>query len=136
MILTHESDRRNRTSTHPSHSDPRLRGRAYGVPFEAVWTSALRLAEGGLKGWTLIRSDDGPGVIQAEVQPRLWGPTGDVLVRVGLDAEGQTRVDLSSSSRGRLSDFGASRRRAAAFLRAMDKAVFAGVGAVATPAGR
>ncbi|HSG47520.1 MAG TPA: DUF1499 domain-containing protein [Longimicrobiales bacterium] len=121
-----QGDRRNRTSTHPAHPDPLLRGRTYAIPFDTVWTAALRLAGGGLPRWNVIRADDGPGVIQAEVRPRLWGENGDALVRVGLDADAQTRVDLVSSSRGNRNDLGASRRRAIRFFKALDRALAAG----------
>jgi len=118
-----QGDRKNRTSTHPSHPDRLLRGRTYAIPFDTVWTAALHLADGGLARWTVIRADDGPGIIQAEVRPRFWGENGDALIRVGLDPDAQTRVDVVSSSRGSRSDLGTSRRRAIRFFRALDRAL-------------
>lgn len=128
-----QGDRKNRTSTHPAHSDRLLRGRTYAIPFDAVWTAALHLADGGLARWKVLRADDGAGIIQAEVRPRFWGENGDALIRVGLDADAQTRVDLVSSSRGRKSDLGTSRRRAIRFFRALDRALFASRGRTLRP---
>lgn len=123
MTLLHQADRRNRASTHPEHRDPLLRGRTYAIPFDAVWTAALQLAGGRLSRWSVVRADDGPGVIQAEARPLLWGEPGDILVRVRLDSDAQTRVDLISSSRGNRTDLGASRRRAIRFFAALDRAL-------------
>lgn len=131
MTVVQPGDGRNRTSTHPAHPDAELRGSTYAIPFDAVWTTALSLAGGGLSRWNVVRADDGPGVIQAEVRPRLWGEPVDILVRVGLDADAQTRVDLVASSRGHRSDMGASRRQVIRFLRALDRALAALGGRVA-----
>lgn len=117
--------RENRTSTHPGHGDPDLRGRTYAIPFDRVWTTAVELAGGKLSRWFIVRDDDGPGVIQAEVRPRLWGENADVLIRIGLDEDAQTRVDLVSSSRGQRRDWGASRRRVIRFFKALDRALSA-----------
>jgi hypothetical protein len=71
----------------------------------------------------VVRADDVPGVIQAEVAPLLWGWTGDALVRIGLDAQAQTRVEMVCSSRGARNDLGTSRRRTIRFFRALDEAL-------------
>lgn len=116
-----QGHRKNRASTHESHEDPALRGRTYAIPFDTVWNTALDLAEGGISRWVVVRYDDGAGVIRAEVRPLLWGENADVLIRIGLDRNAQTRVDAVSSSRGEKSDWGASRRRLDRFFRAMDR---------------
>jgi len=122
-------DARYRIATGPEQADPDLKGRTYPIPFDRVWTAAVRLASGGLGRWKVIRADDVTGVIQAEVAPRLWEGTGDVLVRIGLDVDGQTRVDLVSSSRGDRPDLGTTRRRALRFFRDLDGALGAVAGA-------
>ncbi|MDT8340044.1 MAG: hypothetical protein RQ751_00910 [Longimicrobiales bacterium] len=116
-----QGDRDARVSTHPSHEDDELRGRTYAVPFDAVWTAALRLAGGGLARWRVTRAEDVPGVIQAEVRPLLRGGATDVLIRIGLDRDGQTRVDLVASSRARRGGRRGSRRLTRRFLRALDR---------------
>ena len=117
--------RKNRASTHVTHGDPELRGRTYAIPFDTVWTAVLQLAGGGLSRWLLTREDDGPGIVQAEVRPRLWGENDDVLIRVKLDRNAQTRVDVTASSRGQRGDWGRSRRRVLRFCRALDGALSA-----------
>lgn len=131
-----DHDARHRIATGPEQTDPDLKGRTYPIPFDRVWNAAARLASGGLARWRVIRADDVTGVIQAEVAPRLWEGTGDVLVRIGLDVDGQTRVDLVSSSRGDRPDLGSTRRRVLRFLRDLDHALGAVGGAVhAAPRG-
>lgn len=116
-----------RVATCPDHDDPDLRGRTYPIPFDTVWSAALALAGGGIPGWSVVRADDVPGMIQGEVSPRLVGWMGDVLVHVGLDHHAQTRVDLICSSRGARRDLGTSRRRVVRFFRELDRALNAPV---------
>jgi hypothetical protein len=112
---------RARARTERRALDPELRGRTYAIPFDAVWEAALALARGGLPGWVLDEADDQVGVIRARATSRLLRQVADVRVRVGLDENAQTRVDLDSESRTRGPDLGGHRRRIAGFLRALDR---------------
>jgi hypothetical protein len=109
--------------TSPKAEDPRLKGRTYAVPFERVWQAALRLADGGLRGWVLVSADDQAGVINAEAANVLLRRTDDVEVRVQLDADAQTRVDARSTSRVEKADLGANARRLVKFFESLDRAV-------------
>jgi hypothetical protein len=111
----------NQAATDAAHVHPDLRGRTYAIPFEQVWQGALGVAGGGLSRWSLIRSDDVTGHILAEIGPALLRPAADVLIKVTLDSNAQTRVDLSTSSRTERWDLGASHRRVVAFFRALDR---------------
>jgi hypothetical protein len=111
----------NQAATDAAHVDPALRGRTYAIPFEQVWQGALGVAGGGLGRWSLIRSDDVTGHILAEIGPAFLRPAADVLIKVTLDGNGQTRVDMSTSSRTERWDLGASHRRVVAFYRALDR---------------
>lgn len=115
--------RKNRASTHAGHSDPALRGRTYAIPFDGVWNAAVELTSGGLRRWSLLDADDGPGTLQAEAGPFLFGRPSEVLIRVSLDRNGQTRVDAVASTGGPRWDWGACRRRAIHFFRALDRAL-------------
>ena len=128
--------RKNRASTHPHHEDADLRGRTYAIPFDQVWEAVVYLAGGGLSRWLVLRADDGPGIVQAEVRPILWGENSDVLIRVKLDRNAQTRVDITSSSRGTRGDLGASRRRVLRFIQALDQRLSATERQILTPAAR
>ncbi len=86
-------------ATDPRSSDPKLRGRTYAIPFEKVWTRALHLAGGGIPRWHVLRADDRPGVILAVSKSALRRHPSDVRITVGLDANGQTRVDLRARTR-------------------------------------
>ncbi len=119
----------NRVDTSPDAEDLRLRGRTYAIPFERVWATALALATEG-RGWTVIRADDQDGLIQAEVRRRLVRVVDDVTIRVALDPDAQTRVDITSASRKDRGDLGTNARRVARFLRLLDRRLEASPGQI------
>lgn len=112
--------RRGFVETSPRASDPKLRGRTYAIPFDTVWQAALQLASGGLWRWTCHESDDQEGVILASTKS-IAGAIHDVMVRVTLDENGQTRVDASAQPRKPLTNFGRSKRRIKRFMRQLDR---------------
>jgi uncharacterized protein (DUF1499 family) len=112
---------RNRAATAPDHPNPRMRGRRYAIPFQEVWETVLALVGGGLRGWTLVEADDVAGRIRAEARTLLFRFTDDVEIRVRLDRDAQTRVDLVSASRVGKADLGVNARRIRRFLRCLDR---------------
>lgn len=111
---------RNRAYTDPESPDRRLRGRVYALPFVQVWEAALETARARPR-WTVTEINPKKGEIQAEAKTALWRFTDDVWIRVSLDEDGMTRVDLSSSSRVGAADLGVNARRIARFLHALDR---------------
>jgi hypothetical protein len=109
--------------TTPSSEDARLRGRTYAVPFERVWQAAMKLAGGGLRGWKMTHADDHDGVIHAESRPLVFGSRSDVVITITLDADAQTRVDMTSAFRKGIGDLGSNSRRIGRFFRALDRAL-------------
>lgn len=109
--------------TSPAAPDLRLRGRTYAIPFDIIWTASVRLASGGLRGLVLVSADDGVGDIVAEATSRILRRVDDVEIRVRLDEDAQTRVDMHSEARLGRADLGRNRRRIVAFFRALDAAV-------------
>ncbi|TVR60977.1 MAG: DUF1499 domain-containing protein [Gemmatimonadales bacterium] len=109
---------RNRTETRPDHPEPGLRGRRYSVPFQTVWRAALAEAERRLDS---VEPDTVAGRITGEARTRLFRFVDDVEIRVALDGEGWTRVDLTSASRVGQGDLGTNRRRILRFLRRLDR---------------
>lgn len=109
----------NRAYTDPASPDPRLRGRTYAVPFARVWEAAL--AEAAARGWTVLEARPVQGEIHAEARTRVWKFTDDVWVRVSLDAQAQTRLDMVSASRVGRADLGTNARRIARFLHSLDR---------------
>src|SRR5690606_2167441 len=93
----------------------------YGIPYERVWRAARRLAGGGLRGWTILDADDYDGLIRAEARSTLLRRVDDIVVRITLDANAQTRVDARSSSRGARGDLGSNARRLRRFFTALDQ---------------
>jgi uncharacterized protein (DUF1499 family) len=111
---------RNRAQTRPDAPDPRLRSRAYSLPFNRVWRAASEVAA-ALPRWSVVERDPIRGRIRAEVRSRLFGRVDDVEIAISLDPLGRTRVDLVSASRTGRADFGANARRIARFLRLLDR---------------
>ena len=100
--------------------DPCLRGRTYGIPFETVWQAARSLAGGNLRRWKLVAEDDHEGLISAISRRRLGRKVHDVTIRITLDPDAQTRVDMVATARDRRGGFCSSRRRIRRFFGALD----------------
>lgn len=111
----------NVAETAPDDADPRLRGRTYAVPFEEVWQAALGLAQARNRMWQVTLADDHDGVLQVEARSLIFRRMADFEVRIGLDEDGQTRVDVRSASRKGFADLGGNARRIGRFLRKLDK---------------
>ena len=110
----------NRAETDPRAEDWRLRGRTYAIPFDRVWNAALGLCGGGLPRWSLVSADDHQGVIRARALTRVLRRLQDVRVTIGLDENGQTRVDVASITLNRKRDLGSNPRGIHRFLRELD----------------
>lgn len=123
----------NRAGTDPAASDPRLRGRTYAIPFDTVWQAAWRLADGGIRGWSMLSSDDQLGVIEAVAKAPILRKEQDVRVEVRLDENAQTRVDVWSSSRVVRGDLGSNRRTIGRFVRLLDRSLHVQPGQILDP---
>jgi uncharacterized protein (DUF1499 family) len=110
----------NSAQTSESAPDPRLRGRTYAVPFAVVWDEIIAMIETHPR-WTLIRADEGAGLIRAEATSPLFRLVGDVRFKLKLDRNALTRVDMWSASRAGKGDLGANARRIARFCRQLDR---------------
>jgi hypothetical protein len=109
--------------TSPEAADHDLRGRTYAIPFERVWQAARSLAGGGLWRWRLVDEDDHDGILHAEVDSWILAPALVVTIVIGLDENGQTRVDAAATPRTARRDLGACRRAVLRFCRRLDRAV-------------
>jgi uncharacterized protein (DUF1499 family) len=107
----------NAAATTLGDRDPRLQGRTYAIPFQNVWETAHELAS---RRWRIISTDDQEGVILAEARTAVFRFVDDVEIRITLDENAQTRVDLRSASRRRLAVFGGNARRIVRFLHRLD----------------
>jgi uncharacterized protein (DUF1499 family) len=108
-------------------------GRTYAIPFEQVWNSAVSLAKEGMPGWTVSSADDLAGFIIASTATRILSIRDDVRIRIGLDQNGQTRVDVSSRSRTERASLGRHRRAIARFLDRLDRRLDARPGRILDP---
>ncbi len=123
----------NRAHTDPASEDRRLRGRTYTIPFDRVWTEAVNVARERMRGWTVTVEDDGLGVLEAESATLFWGFVDDVHISVGLDNDGQTRIDVASASRVGRGDLGRNPRMIGRFLRRLDRALDVQAGQILDP---
>ncbi len=80
----------------------------------------MNLAGGGLPRWRVVNADDQKGTLDAVATTFLFRKDEDVHIRVSLDDNGQTRVDLESASRAGRADLGRNARRIVAFCRRLD----------------
>lgn len=106
--------------TDPRSPDSHLRGRTYAIFFDEVWRAACALAEGGMRRWDLLRSDDEAGVIEAVATSRVLKATDHVDISVGLDENGQTRVDVTVTTDKPLFGIGRGRRLVGRFFARLD----------------
>lgn len=111
---------RTHAQTEAGSPDPRLRGRTYQIAFARVWDTAVALAE-AMPRWRLILTDEDRGIIQAEARTLIFKFTDDVTIRLRLDDNALTRVDILSASRRGLGDLGTNARRIARFLERLDQ---------------
>lgn len=122
----------NQARTHPRAEDPRLRGRTYTIPFETVWQGCLSVGR-ALPSWSVHRSDDRAGTIRCVVASGLLFPAVYVDVDVGLDDNGQTRVDVEATSATERTNLGRSRRLVIRYISALDSALSLGPGDILDP---
>jgi hypothetical protein len=122
-------------ATDARHIDPRLRGRTYAIPFDTVWQAALSIGGGGIRGWSIVRTNDQHGVLELLVQPGI-GPHSkhvDVRADIGLDANAQTRIDMKAVSRTVRGDMGRTKRLLHRFFTQLDARLEAGPDTILDP---
>lgn len=107
--------------TAPDAEDLRLRGRTYTIRFEDVWQAAITVIRKRLRGWVVVIDNDRMGRIDALSTSLLRGIETEVVVTIGLDENGQTRVDLSAATRTETRDWGRSRRLIGRFTKKLDR---------------
>ena len=100
--------------------DSRLSGRTYAIPFEDVWQGALRIIS-ERKRWTLESADDQEGIIVANVRALHARYNSTFEIRIGLDGDGQTRVDALTGMPRAFADLGMNARRITGFFRMLDQ---------------
>ena len=83
-------------------------------------TAAAAAAAGGIPRWKLVSADDQAGVLVAEVRTLLSRRTGDARIEIGLDDNGQTRLDLRVVMRGKRGDLGGAARIVGSFVKQLE----------------
>ena len=116
----------NQAETDATSADRHLRGRTYAIPFDKVWQAAMQVVGASLHGWVLVSTDDTEGVIEALTRTRILGLQGRARIKIRLDENAQTRVDVTSASHAQFGDFGRNRRTIRRFFRLLDQHLEAG----------
>lgn len=122
----------DRAETDPCSEDPRLLGRTYAIPFDAVWRGGIKLVEENGR-WTVLQADDLLGFIRVRCTTMVFRFEDDLEIRIGLDQHGLTRVDIRSRSRKTRATLGTHARRVGRFLHKLDRAIGAGPGKILDP---
>jgi uncharacterized protein (DUF1499 family) len=110
----------NSAQTSENADDPRLRGRTYMVPFATVWDEIIGMITES-KRWELVRANEDKGMIGFEATTPVFRFVDDVRIKVKLDQNALTRVDMWSHSRKGRGDLGVNARRIHRFFRDLDR---------------
>jgi len=122
----------NRAETDPSSDDPRLLGRTYAIPFDAVWKGCLKLINERSR-WSVLQADDLVGFIRVRCTTMVFRFEDDLEIRIVLDEHGLTRVDVRSKARKARADLGLQARRVGRLFTRLDQLVGAGPGKILDP---
>ncbi len=120
MTALGEETVRPEAATRPDHEDPTLRGRRYAIPYQRVWIEAMALVNSRSPRWNLLEADDQNGRLRAEAAWILFPLVDEVDIRIHLDADAQTQVDVTSRCQSASRDLGINARRVRGFLAALD----------------
>lgn len=112
---------------------PELCGRTYSIRFEDVWQASLGVIR-TQRGWGVVLADDREGRINGLATSLLRGVETELIVKIGLDSNGQTRVDVTARTRTERRDWGRSRRVVIRFIRKLDRALEAKPAQILNPA--
>ncbi|UCF18309.1 MAG: DUF1499 domain-containing protein [Gemmatimonadota bacterium] len=110
----------NTAQTSEDSADHRLRGRTYLVAYATVWDEIIAMIE-SRPLWKLLHADEASGSIHAEARTLVFRFVDDVRIKLKLDRDALTRVDMWSGSRVGNADLGANRRRIARFFKDLDR---------------
>ena len=91
------------------------------LPLGSAFNEALQVAK-SMPGWTVVASDPEAGRIEASQQSRWFRFTDDIVIRIAGDGAG-TRIDMRSTSRQGLSDYGINAARIRAFMGALRRRI-------------
>ena len=86
------------------------------LPVTRAFNEALDVAK-SMPGWTIVASDVDAGRIEASQQSRWFRFTDDIVIRVV--GEAGSRIDMRSTSRQGLSDYGVNAARIRAYMSAL-----------------
>ena len=122
----------HRAETDPWSDDPRLIGRTYAIPYEQVWRTCMKFVEERGR-WRLLEADDLEGFIRVRCTTVVFRLEDDLEIRIGLDENGLTRVDIQAGAlKGRI-DLGMNVRRVGRFCKALDRLLGAANGKILDP---
>ena len=95
-------------------------GRVYAIPFHDVWDGVLRVGE-ELRGWSVGDRDSRAGTLELQTLDTLGYRPLPASIRLWLDEEGQTRLEVRISEERRPLLLPSARSRLRRFLRSLDR---------------
>ncbi len=108
-LITHD------VATGESPAYPDVRPLDLNLGTRPAFVAALATAR-SMPGWTIVEADETRGSIRAEARTPHLGFVDDVRIAVKPLADGGSRIQVRSSSRIGLYDFGTNARRIRAYL--------------------
>ena len=121
-----------RAETNPWSEDPRLIGRTYAISFEEVWRGCMKFVAERDR-WRLLQADDIAGFIRVRCTSFVFRREDNLEIRVALDENALTRVDMRAGSRKGRTDLGLNVRRVGRFFTKLDGLLGAGQGKILDP---
>ena len=91
------------------------------LPVGRAFNEALLVAQ-SMPGWTVVASDAGTGRIEAFEQSRWFRFNDDVVIRVTSDGAG-SRIDMRSTSRQGVSDYGVNAARIREYFKVLSRRI-------------
>ena len=123
---------KSRAETNPWSEDPRLIGRTYAIPFEKVWRACMKFVAERSR-WRLLQADDLAGSIRIRCTSFVFRREDNLEIRVALDENALTRVDVRAGSQKGRTDLGVNVRRVGRFFTKLDGLLDAGQGKILDP---
>lgn len=118
-IITHFI--RNGEETREEHRDPALRTHHYRKSKQDMMSTIQHLLKHKLPSWHVVHVQEEHGEISVEKRSALG--TSDIIITVFSESPIRCAVDVASSRRGNLGDFGTSYNNIVTFFRGLNHEV-------------
>lgn len=112
---------RNGEETREKHPDPTLRTQTYRKSKRDMMAAVQQVVKNKLAGWQIVHIEEEHG--ELSVVAKSGVSTSDIVITVFSITPLRSSVDVASSRRGNLGDFGTSYSNIVRFFRALNREV-------------